>query len=66
MAQKTEIPGLYKVSEGILINKDDDSLKSYKARRAREMKMDLLEKKVSKIENDLDEIKTLLRGIANK
>jgi len=61
--QKTEVPGLYKVSEGVLINKDNDALKAYKKRKAKERKIEALEEDVQSMKNDLQEIKELLRGL---
>lgn len=71
MEEKTEVPGLYKVSEGILINKDNDALVAYKAAKAKNKKLKDLESQIfelkendKKIQNDLEEIKNLLKGLA--
>lgn len=71
MEEKTEVPGLYKVSEGILINKDNDALVAYKAVKAKNKKLKDLESQIfelkendKKIQNDLEEIKNLLKGLA--
>lgn len=68
--KKTEIPGIYKVAEGILVNKDTEALQKYKKRRDNmrrtEQQINTLEQKVSKIdklENDLEEIKSLLKKL---
>ena len=68
--KKTEIPGLYKVSEGILVNKDNEALQKYKNRRdamrRTERQINTLEEKLSKIdklETDLEEIKSLLKKL---
>ena len=68
--QKTKIPGVYKVAEGILINKDTEALDKYKKRREMkrrtEQQINTLEEKVSKIdklESDLEEIKSLLKKL---
>jgi hypothetical protein len=68
--KKTEIPGIYKVSEGVLVNKDNEALQKYRKRRdnARrtEKQINTLEEKISKIdklENDLKEIKSLLKKL---
>ena len=60
---KTDIPGVYRTSEGFLINKDNDSLSAYKARRRRDKEMDVLREDVSLLKNDLQEIKDLLKGL---
>jgi hypothetical protein len=62
-AQKTEIPGVIKVSEGILINTDNDSLKAYKTRKLREKKIEELDQTMKSLQSDMAEIKTLLRGL---
>lgn len=68
--KKTEIPGIYKASEGVLINKDIEALQKYKKRREimrrTEHQINNLEQKVSKIdklESDLEEIKSLLKKL---
>jgi hypothetical protein len=68
--KKTVIPGIYKVSEGILVNKDNEALQKYKNRRdamrRTERQINTLEEKVSKIdklETDLEEIKSLLKKL---
>lgn len=61
--KKTEVPGIYKVSEGVLINKDNDALKAYKLRKEKDRKMAKLENEISVIKNDMQEIKELLRGL---
>jgi len=68
--KKTEIPGVYKVQEGILVNKDIEALEKYKrrrdAKRRTERQINTLEQKVSKIdklESDLEEIKSLLKKL---
>lgn len=69
MDRKTDIPGIYKSEDGILINKDSQALKAYKERKKREQRLD----KIVKIENDLlslksdmEEIKNLLKGLLSK
>jgi hypothetical protein len=71
MEEKTEVAGIYKVSDGILINKDNDALAAYKAAKARNKRLTDLESQISElrendksIKNDLDEIKNLLKGLA--
>jgi hypothetical protein len=68
--RKTEIPGVYKVQEGVLVNKDTEALIKYKkkrdAKRRIEIQINTLEQKMSKIdklENDLEEIKSLLKKL---
>jgi hypothetical protein len=63
MDKKTEIPGLYKTPEGFLINKDNNALAAYKAKRSREQDLDNLKENVSSLKNDIQEIKELLKGL---
>jgi hypothetical protein len=63
MEQKTEVPGVYKVSDGVLINKDNTALQAYKAQKRRMKKIDNIEEEISSLRQDMDEIKTLLRGL---
>lgn len=66
MAQKTGIPGIYKVSEGILINKDNDALKAYKARKNKDRQIEHIQEEVFKLKNDISEIKKLLYELLGK
>jgi len=63
MDQKTEIPGIYKAGEGILINKDNTALEKYRLRRAKETKINLYEERLDNMESSINEIKELLRGL---
>jgi hypothetical protein len=64
MEQKTEVPGIYKVTDGILINKDVDALKLYKTKKQRERRIDEIQEDVMSLKDDIQEIKQLLRGLA--
>lgn len=61
---KTEVPGIYKVREGVLINTDKDSLTAYKNRKRREQRIDEMQDDIQSLKDDLQEIKDLLRGLA--
>jgi hypothetical protein len=61
---KTEVPGIYKVCEGVLINTDNDSLTAYKNRKRREQRIDEMQDDIKSLKGDLQEIKDLLRGLA--
>jgi hypothetical protein len=63
MEQKTEIPGVYKVAEGVLINKDKGALAAYKQRKQKEQKINCMEKQLHNLKQDIEEIKMLLRGL---
>jgi hypothetical protein len=60
---KTDLPGVYRTPEGYLINKDNNALAAYKAKRQREKDLDTLKDDVSSLKNDLQEIKDLLKGL---
>lgn len=59
---------MYKKSEGIVVNRDDDSLQQYRmrreARRAKDKQINTLEEKVNALSQDMEEIKSLLRNLA--
>lgn len=61
--QKTVIPGIYKVEEGVLINNDLNALQQYKKRKKLSRKSIDLEEKVNKLESQLEEIKNLLQKL---
>ena len=63
MEQKTEVPGFYKVDEGVVINKDNTALKAYKIQKAEKARLVQLEQDVSSMKSDLEEIKDLLRKV---
>lgn len=60
---KTDVPGIYKSSEGFLINKDNNALKAYKNRKKKEQTVLVLEKEVTELKSDIKEIKELLKGL---
>ena len=60
----TDIPGIYKSSNGSIINKDNDALKMYKLKKQKDKKINDLENAISDLRNDMQEIKELLRGLA--
>lgn len=66
MAKKTAIPGIYKVSEGILINKDNDSLRAYKARKKKDRQIENVQNEVNELRKDISDIKGLLFELLGK
>ena len=60
---KTDVPGVYKSSEGFLINKDNAALEAYRKKRNREKDLDTLTEDVKTLKEDMQEIKELLRGL---
>jgi len=61
--QKTEIAGIYKVGEGVLINKDDNALQAYKKRKLKAQQIDNVTNDIIDLKRDMEEIKMLLRGL---
>lgn len=66
MDKKTEIPGMYKVTEGIVINKDNDALQAYKKRKRRERRLEMVTEEIDHLKNELGQIKKLLEALVNK
>lgn len=60
---KTEVPGLYKTPEGFIINKDNNGLAAYKAKKARDKELDNMKEEVSSLKNDISEIKEMLKKV---
>lgn len=63
MDRKTEIPGIYKRSEGVLINKDNDALAAYKKRRLKEKRLETISDEVASLKEDIEDIKSLLQQL---
>ena len=63
---KTEVPGIYKVREGVLINTDNNSLAAYKNKKKRDQRVDEMEQDMQIMKNDLQEIMDLLKGLARR
>jgi hypothetical protein len=68
--QKTEVPGIYKVKEGVLVNADNEALEKYRNKRqviqSKEQKINSLEAKVENLAEDIAEIKNLLRNLTRE
>lgn len=62
MEQKTEIPGIYKAGDGVLINKDNAALMAYKNRKNRERKLLQIEFDLEELRKDIIEIKAIIKG----
>jgi polyhydroxyalkanoate synthesis regulator phasin len=63
MSQKTDVPGIFKEREGVLINKDNDALMAYKIKLQRAREADALREDVTELKKDIQEIKDLLKGL---
>ena len=59
----TDVSGIFKTSEGVLINKDNDALKAYKIRKIKENKLNIIESDMDQLKTDMFEIKELLKGL---
>lgn len=58
--QQTDIPGIVRDSSGALINIDKAGLTSYKKQKQRALLVYQLEQRVSNLEQEIAEIKSLL------
>lgn len=63
MEQKTSIPGLYKVDESLVINKDSEGLKKYKKIKARAARVDVVQNELKVLKKEVDEIREILKGL---
>jgi len=61
--EKTEVKGIYKKSEGVFINTDNDALRAYKKSKIQAQRLISLENDVADMKSDLQEIKELLKGL---
>lgn len=67
MEQKTEKEGLYRdLTTGALLNKDNAALLAYKMRRQKEKEFESFKEKIKRIDDDISEIKNVLKAIAEK
>lgn len=66
MSVKTDVPGIFKDGEGVLINKDNEALRAYRFQKQQRKKTNTIEEEVKTIRRDLDEIKELLKGLNSK
>lgn len=67
MEQKTEKEGLYRdLTTGALLNKDNSALLAYKIRRQKEKEYESFKEKIKRIDDDISEIKNVLKAIAEK
>jgi len=65
MAQKTDIPGIYKEEEGVFLNKDESALSAYKKRKRKFREMDEMKEEIKDMKSDIAEIKDLLKKLVN-
>lgn len=60
---KTDVPGICKVSEGVLINTDKDALEAYRKRRSKNKEFEKMKEDVSSLKTDMQEIKEMLKKV---
>lgn len=70
MSSKTEVPGIYKESEGILVNKDNDALIKYRKKREqiwqKDVRINTMESKIDSLSKDMEQIKEMLTKALTK
>lgn len=67
MHVKTNLPGYFKDTEsGTIINKNIEEFKALKAKIKKAKEQEALAKKVDKLENDIQDIKSLLLQLVNR
>lgn len=59
----TERVGIYKVGEGVLINKDTKSLNAYKIRKSKMREIDKINDTIEELKSDMKDIKSMLYNI---
>jgi hypothetical protein len=59
--QKTDVHGIFKERDGVLINKDDEGLIAYKRRKQQLKKMDFLETEINTLKTDIAEMKEMMK-----
>jgi hypothetical protein len=63
--QKTKYEGIYKESEGVLLNLDNEALKQYKLRKQKEQKIHKMEADITNLNGKVDRIMDLLTILVN-
>lgn len=62
--EKTDIPGICKVRNGVLINTDNNALAAYKRKKQKSIEFNKMQEEMSQLKDDIAEIKALLKGLA--
>lgn len=66
MSMKTEVHGIVKIKEGLLMSDDQDGLKKYKASKLRNKKILGVQQEIDSMKEDIKDIKSLLKEILIK
>lgn len=64
--EKTEIPGVYKVEDGVFVNKNAEALAMYKKKKDQSLRLEKAENEISVLKDDISEIKRMLNLLMNK
>jgi ferritin-like protein len=62
MSTKTDVPGIYKEKEGVLINKDNAGLEQYRHAKKRAKRIDEIDNDLCELKSDMRELKEMIRG----
>lgn len=63
MYVKTDTKDIYRSTNGVLVNTNKGELQQYKKKKMNALKIDNIEKDINSLKSDMEEIKTLLRGL---
>lgn len=62
---KTDVSGIYKERDGVLINKDNEALRAYKMSKLQHKKTKLFEAEFESLKEDMKEIKQMLAKLVH-
>ena len=62
---KTDVSGYYKTPTGAVVSRDNESLKAYKAQKAKAAELNNMKKDIDSLKNDMSEIKNLLKQLVH-
>lgn len=63
MEKQTVVPGIVKVREGVLLNKDNNALRAYRQNKKREFRSIRVEQEIDNLKSDVAEIKEMIQGL---
>lgn len=63
MEKQTVVPGIVKVREGVLLNKDNNALRAYRQHKKREFRSIRVEQEIDNLKSDVAEIKEMIQGL---
>jgi len=65
-AARTEVAGIYKEKDGILLNKDVDALRSYKHKKAQSKRVNEIMSDVYDLKQDIKELKLMFKEFLDR